>query len=164
MAQVAIAAIAFSFVFVYVIWHRCVHGYWPEYELVQLTLGVAFTILAVAFFVEQNSWPPGYGYIHSFWHAFGAIGQYFLLGIRPPVDPMLNLAAQLGYTPENPSLYTIITTPQWERDTYASLPIGAGPPMLVDRKAKSSHSSHDDDDGYGFIFGPISRRRKRRNI
>ena len=84
LGQAFIAGICLVGVSAYILWHRIAHGYWPQYNLPELTLGVAFTIFSIAFFKTQDTWPSGYGYIHAPWHAFGAIGQYFLIGIRPP--------------------------------------------------------------------------------
>ena len=131
-AQCVIAGVTLFFIAVYVIWHRLAHGYWPEYDLVQLVLGSAFTIFAICFYVAQDAWPDGYEYVHSFWHAFGAIGQYFLLGIRPPEDPMLNLAAPLPM-PKERSLYEIITRPIWEYDLRGNDNV-EGPIHVVEEK------------------------------
>lgn len=96
VGQALIAGSSLVFVAIYVVWHRVSHGYWPEYNLVNLTLGVALTVFSIVFFSTQDSWPGGYGYMHALWHFFGAIGQFFLIGIRPPEDPMLNLESEIA--------------------------------------------------------------------
>ena len=82
----------------YVLWHRFAHGYWPEYDLVQLSLGITFNVFGLCFFIVQDWWPPYYGYLHSFWHVFVFIGSFFLAGVRPPRPQILNLDTAIGST------------------------------------------------------------------
>lgn len=89
MNQAIIAGVSLGFVVLYLVWHRLAHGYWPQYDLIQLALGIGFTSLGVCFFVVQEWWPPYYGYNHSYWHSLTAVGMYFLIGIREPEDDML---------------------------------------------------------------------------
>lgn len=91
VCQAGVTLGSFVVVGIYLAWYVYTHGYWPDYDLVQLTLGVLCTVFSISFFVLQNYWPDGYWILHSFWHAFGALGQYFILGIRPPANPLLNL-------------------------------------------------------------------------
>jgi hypothetical protein len=82
MNQVIIGGISGAIVVAYLLWHRHAHGYWPEYDLKQLVLGLGFLVLGICFFVVQEWWPPYYGYTHSYWHGCDAIGIYFMIGIR----------------------------------------------------------------------------------
>lgn len=70
-------------VVVYLAWHRYAHGYWPEYNVKRLVLGIGFLVLGICFFVVQEWWPPYYGYNHTYWHACDGIGVTFMVGIRP---------------------------------------------------------------------------------
>ncbi len=105
LAQAGITVGSFIFVGVYLIWYRITHGRYPDYDLVQLTLGAACTIFSITFFVFQNYWPDGYWIMHSLWHIFGGLGQYFFMGILPPSDPMLNLDARITVPTEQPGLW-----------------------------------------------------------
>jgi hypothetical protein len=96
MTQAAIGGSSLAFVVVYLVWHKFAHHYWPEYDLVQVVLGLGFSALAVSFFVEQEWYPPYYWYNHSYWHTLGAIGMWFLTGIKEPQDPALNLEARIA--------------------------------------------------------------------
>jgi hypothetical protein len=80
--QVVVSGVTFLFVALYIAWYKIAHGYWPDYDIFQLTLGVAFTALAVVCFVVQMRWPPIYNYIHSIWHMSAAMGMFFLIGMR----------------------------------------------------------------------------------
>lgn len=82
LSQCVIAGISLLFVVAYLIWHKCVKGSLPKYNMLNLALGVAFTMFSIAFYTFQDAWPPGYGYTHSFWHMFGAIGQRMFLAIH----------------------------------------------------------------------------------
>lgn len=122
VGQLVIAGGTLFCVAVYVIWHRISHGYWPEYDYTQLTLGTAFVLLGVACFVYQDRWPEGYGYLHSLWHVCGGIAAYFIIGIRPPSGPLIraeiiSLPSPNGPIPmitESRSAWTSITQPIWE--------------------------------------------------
>ena len=93
--QAIVAGVSLGVVALYVVWYRLAHGHWPRYDLQQLTLGLGFTALGVCFFVVQEWWPPYYGYNHSYWHALVGAGGAFIVGIRPPRDPMLNLETSI---------------------------------------------------------------------
>lgn len=93
------AGITFAFVVIYVIWHRIAHEYWPDYDLMQMSYGIAFLVLSVVCFVVQMRWPPVYNYIHGTWHISGALGMYFLIGIQKwarPTDKYKRSAAIVG--------------------------------------------------------------------
>jgi hypothetical protein len=96
MTQAGIGGVSLAFVVVYLLWHRHAHGYWPQYDMIQVVLGLSFSALAVMFFVVQDWYPPFYGYNHSLWHLLGGIGMWFLTGIKEPSDPALNLEAQIA--------------------------------------------------------------------
>jgi len=84
MNQAVIAAVSGAVVVAYLLWHNWAHGYFPEYDMKQLVLGIGFLVMGICFFVVQEWWPPYYGYNHAYWHACDGIGIYFMIGIRPP--------------------------------------------------------------------------------
>lgn len=94
-SQAIIGGVSGLIVVVYLLWHRCAHGYWASYDLVQMTLGIGISSVGISFFVVQEWFPPYYGYNHSAWHACVFIGAYFLLGIKPPSDSIYNLEASI---------------------------------------------------------------------
>lgn len=82
LSQVVIAGVSLAFVAMYLVWHKIVYGELPKYNMVNLALGVLFTMFSIAFYTVQDAWPAGYGYTHGFWHMFGAIGQRMFLAIH----------------------------------------------------------------------------------
>jgi hypothetical protein len=95
MNQAVIGGVSGLIVICYLIWFRAAHGYWPDYDLVQLVLGIGFLALGVCFFVVQEWWPPYYNYNHSYWHACIGVGVYFAIGILPPKEQTLNLDSRI---------------------------------------------------------------------
>jgi len=95
MGQAIIGGVSGIGVILYLCWYRAVHEYWPDYDMVQLTLAIGFLALGVCFFVVQDWWPPYYGYNHSYWHASIAVGVYFSIGILPPHSQLLNLDSRI---------------------------------------------------------------------
>lgn len=87
MNQVVIGLVSGAIVVCYLLWHRYAHGYWPEYDMQRLVLGLGFLVLGVCFFVVQEWWPPYYGYLHAYWHASTAMGVGFMVGIQPKRTP-----------------------------------------------------------------------------
>lgn len=47
VGHVILGASSIGLVLLYLIWHRRVHGYWPEYDMFQLSIGVAFLLFGV---------------------------------------------------------------------------------------------------------------------
>jgi len=84
--QCIIAGLVAGGIFLYVLWHRYSHGYWPEYDMVAVTLGTAFISMGVCVFVQQDAYPEFQGYTHSFWHLCVGIGVIFWLQILPPEE------------------------------------------------------------------------------
>lgn len=82
MSQAVIAVVSGAVVVAYLLWYRYAHDYWPDYDMKQLVLGIGFLVLGVCFFVVQEWWPPYYGYVHAYWHAFTALGVGFMYGIK----------------------------------------------------------------------------------
>jgi uncharacterized protein DUF3522 len=117
MMQAIIGGSSLAFVAVYLLWHKWAHRYWPKYDIIQLVMGLSFSALAVAFFVVQDWYPPFYGYNHSYWHALGAIGIWFLTGIKEPADPALNLEARIAAS-VNAVIGSVIpwSVPKWQEN------------------------------------------------
>ena len=150
-----VAGVSLAVVFGYLVWHRRVHGYWPEYDMIQVTLGVAFTSLGVAFFVVQDWWPPYYGYTHSYWHTLVGIGIGFFAGIRYPYpnegDTVVTTTVKTAAAAINGTVGRVLpfTVPVWHaryvNDKPGVLPISStttttpalvtNPPSFVSRFA-----------------------------
>ena len=107
MGQAVIGALAGLFVVAYLLWYRTVHGYWPEYDMLQLTLGLGFLVLGICFFVVQEWWPPYYWYNHSYWHSSIAVGVFFMVGIAPPTQPPASSSSSSASVPAGKRLVQV---------------------------------------------------------
>ena len=89
IVQMVLAIGSFVFIALYwvgfALWHyeKYGKGRIPRYEWNAFFWGIALTLLAVSLFATQSQWVPGYWAVHSLWHTAAAIGQYFVLCIRP---------------------------------------------------------------------------------
>jgi len=152
IGQAVIGAITIAVILVYIAWHRIAHGYWPEYDLVQVVLGVTFGTFGVSFFKVQDWWPPYYGYLHSYWHTFVAIGAYFFVGVRAPEPQYLNLEGKItdlmsspppedefiravgGYLNRQLETYAPVLRPKWRK-------FSAKGPLPMPRPSKDDNNA-----------------------
>ncbi len=148
--QTLVAGITFAFVVIYVLWHRIAHEYWPDYDLMQMSYGIAFLVLSVVCFVVQMRWPPVYNYIHGTWHISGALGMYFLIGIQKwarPTDAYKRSAAIVGEERTGLTLEQSFVTlnrafqeifpwarPVWDVEDRSSSPIPVPPTVILEEK------------------------------
>lgn len=72
----------------------------PHYDWNMVVLGIVFTFMAVSLFATQKGWPQGYWAIHSDWHILAALGQYFILLIRPAAPAWAAVDARINGAPK----------------------------------------------------------------
>jgi len=86
--QIIIVGISLGILLIYLVYHGIRFKRWPRYHAKSLIWGIIFTVAGVLFFV----WDMGDAYwaLHSSWHIFVAIGQYFLLGIKDAAPLYVN--------------------------------------------------------------------------
>jgi hypothetical protein len=96
-AQLLITAVAFAFMAAYwigyCIWaHRTGQDhYFPPYEWECFTWGIALTGISASLYATELQNHTLYWAVHSCWHSLAAIGQYFILCIRPGADRYANM-------------------------------------------------------------------------
>lgn len=86
IVQLVLALVSLVIISVYWI-ITCIRkqGRLPGYDWNFVGLGLAVTCMACALFATQMQWHTSYWAVHSIWHVLGALGQFFLLYIRPPM-------------------------------------------------------------------------------
>lgn len=94
--QSIVSAAFILVIFIYWVIFYCIHGRLPKYNWRELLLGVSTTIVGLSMFHLQNVWPAGYWALHSLWHILVAFGQFFLIGIRKPVDLRYSVASKIN--------------------------------------------------------------------
>lgn len=172
VGQALIGGIIVLVIVLYIFWHKLAHGYWPPYDWTQVIMGITFSVFGVAFFIVQDWWPPYYGYLHSYWHAFIAIGGYFFVGIRDPEPQYLNLASDINNVEEqletgggnsianavgtslNRGLEFLlpVVVPKWKREEIRKKRIFSGKGIIG-----SEHQYQDNSSIVGGIFSPMAR-------
>lgn len=76
--QAGIAGVGFLLVIIY--WF--IAGI-PKYRWSYVVLALALSGSSIVLFSIQNIWPGAYWGVHSLWHVAAAIGQFYLLMIKP---------------------------------------------------------------------------------
>ena len=99
-AQLVLVAAAFALILVY--WIAYATWKWgsqkqrpslPDYDWENFYWGIALTAIASSLFATESQNPSFRWAIHSLWHALAALGQHFLLQIRPPAPRYANMDA-----------------------------------------------------------------------
>ena len=81
--QLMIGGVAALLLGTYWGWCLTVESRFPRYHTLNLLKGLLLSALACSLFATQKSWPSGYDYVHSVWHAVAAMGQVFILRAVP---------------------------------------------------------------------------------
>lgn len=87
--QIVLAGVSFLIIAVYWVWYASTARLYtgrarlPPYDWEPFFLGILLTLVACSLFATQSQWHPGYWAVHSIWHTNAAIGQYFILRIKP---------------------------------------------------------------------------------
>ena len=84
---VAIGALLVPMVYWILFWVR--HKRFPRYKWPLFTAGTIISTMGIYLFIIQNNWVDAYWLIHSVWHAFVFLGQYFFLQVRYVVPATL---------------------------------------------------------------------------
>jgi Protein of unknown function (DUF3522) len=93
--QLVVVGVSAFVVLVYWGWHAWQRGGLPKYDWDNFALGIALSATACTLYVTQTEWHLGRAYIHSLWHVLAALGQYFILCIRPEGERYASLDAPL---------------------------------------------------------------------
>lgn len=129
LSQAIIGGASLGIVVLYIAWHRRVHGYWPDYDIFQMILGIGFTALGVSFFIVQDWWPPYYGYMHSYWHGLVALGVAFFADLRRPTEDKDKDVSSLVTTAISVNTYIqrhapfSVLTPKWQGEKRRASPV-----------------------------------------
>ena len=97
MAQLGIVGVAFGIMLAYwigyAIWSWAVKKTpnLPDYEWEYFAWGIALTGIASALFATELQNHNLYWAVHSCWHTLAAMGQYFILCIRPAAPRYANM-------------------------------------------------------------------------
>jgi hypothetical protein len=87
LTQALISGASLLLICIYVfLYHPARHGRVPDYHWPNVTWGIIFIALGCLCFALINQTSDGnYWWLHSMWHIFAGIGQFFILRIRDPV-------------------------------------------------------------------------------
>lgn len=83
IVQTILVGVALTMLIIFWIMYACLYNRFPPYRVYYLCMGLLLTFLACALFAVQSAYHQTYWAVHGCWHLLAAMGQYYLLQVRP---------------------------------------------------------------------------------